>query len=410
MRLNIHDFSGHPFQVELSRVLAGRGHEVVHTYSAQYVTGHGRLAVAPDDPSTLRIHGLWCQQPLVKYQPLGRTRFELSYARAWSEQLRREQFDVVVACNVPLFALAQVQYQLARTRQPWVLWHQDLYSLGVSGEARRRLSEPLAETAGRLAERLERAQVCGADGVVAITEAMLDQYRLWGVTREDVRVIPNWAPLDEIRPGPRDNDWTRRQRLRADPLRLVYAGTLGRKHNPLLLLDLLNRVQARGIDAELIVASEGIGASDLAAAADNRPDVHIVGFQPAEDLPLLLAAADVTVALLEPDAARFSVPSKVLSYLAAGRPVVALIPDSNPAAKDVEAAGGFVGAPGGTGAAEAAAWIARAAHQPGELARLSAQARNHAQSRFDIGGVADAFESLFETIDAQARRRGRGRR
>jgi len=30
MRIGIHDFSGHPFQVQLSRELASRGHEVVH--------------------------------------------------------------------------------------------------------------------------------------------------------------------------------------------------------------------------------------------------------------------------------------------------------------------------------------------------------------------------------------------
>ena len=40
----------------------------------------------------------------------------------------------------------------------------------------------------------------------------------------------------------------------------------------------------------------------------------------------MLASADVLVALLETDAGAFSVPSKVLTSLSAGRPILAAIP------------------------------------------------------------------------------------
>src|SRR5690348_11819818 len=109
MRLNLHDFSGHPFQVQLSRSLARRGHDVLHGYSTQFVTGRGRLEVAPDDPAGLRIEGLTASAPMVKYHPLGRTRFELRYATAWQHCLDREDYDAVVACNVPLFTLARMR-------------------------------------------------------------------------------------------------------------------------------------------------------------------------------------------------------------------------------------------------------------------------------------------------------------
>src|SRR5690349_1092409 len=117
MWLNVHDFSGHPFQVQLSRALADRGHGVLHGYSTQFVTGHGRLEVTSDDAPSLRIEGLEADVPMVKYHPLLRTRFELAYATAWKQALRREPFDVVVACNVPLFTLARMQRHFARTGQ-----------------------------------------------------------------------------------------------------------------------------------------------------------------------------------------------------------------------------------------------------------------------------------------------------
>jgi putative colanic acid biosynthesis glycosyltransferase WcaI len=398
MRLNVHDFSGHPFQVQLSRNLAGRGHEVLHEYSSQYVTGHGRLSVQPGDPSTLRIEAVTAPVPMVKYSPVARTRFELAYAGAWQRKLSVERPDVVVACNVPLFALARMRRYFARTRQPWVLWHQDVYSLGVAAEAQRRLPSPVAAAVRRGVEGLEKSQVASANAVVAIGEPFLQQYARWGVVREGVTVIPNWAPLDELTPGPRENDWSRRHNVPTEPIRLMYAGTLGRKHNPLLLLEVLDRVRALGRDAILIVISEGVGADDLAAAASDRGDVRILGYQPAEELSDVLASADVLVALLEPDAAQFSVPSKVLSYLSVGRPIIALVPDGNPSAVDVTAGGGFVAPPTTEGARNAAKWLVEVTAQSSRLDSIGERARNLAADRFNVGRIGSQFESIL--IDA----------
>ncbi len=408
MRLNLHDFSGHPFQVQLSRELAARGHHVLHSYSTQFVTGRGQLEVTPDDPATLRIEGVTCERPMVKYSPLGRARFEMSYATAWRAALDREDFDVAVACNVPLFTLSRMQAYFVRRRLPWVLWHQDLYSLGVGDEAARKLPLPLAAVARRGVERLERTHVRDAAGVVAITDAMLHQYAKWGVTRDDATVIPNWAPIGDITPGDRDkNSWAREQDLPSRPLRLMYAGTLGRKHNPLLLLELLDAAKARGLDAILIVASEGVGADDLAEAARGRSDVRMVGYQPADQFSDMLASADAVIALLEPDAAQFSVPSKVLSYLSAGRAIIGLMPAGNPAAADVHTAGGFVATPTVAGAKAAADWLAAITSDPHALPAIGASGRTLAECRFDIGRIADSFERVIESAVGTANLKAR---
>lgn len=408
MRLNLHDFSGHPFQAQLSRNLAARGHDVLHGFSSQYITGHGRLAVGAQDPSSLRFEGVSAAVPMVKYAPVRRARFELAYADAWCRHLEREQFDVVVACNVPLLAMAKMRRYFADRRQPWVFWHQDIYSAGMAAEASRRLPAPAARSAARAFAKAESALVRDADAVVAIGPAFLDQYRRWGLRSDHVSVIPNWAPLDELVPGERNNGWAAAHQLPREPIRLMYAGTLGRKHNPLLLLELLDGCLARGLDAVLIVVSEGVGADDLAAAAAGRRDVRILGYQPAEELSDVLASADVMVALLEPDAARFSVPSKVLSYLAAGRPTIALVPDGNPSADDVRMAGGFVAAPTKTGARESVSWLDAVATDPFALVALGRRARALAIDRFDIDLVGSRFEELLQdaTHLPKAPRRG----
>jgi colanic acid biosynthesis glycosyl transferase WcaI len=44
MKLVVHDYCGHPFQVQLSRNLAMRGHDVTHIYFADDPGPKGALA------------------------------------------------------------------------------------------------------------------------------------------------------------------------------------------------------------------------------------------------------------------------------------------------------------------------------------------------------------------------------
>ena len=395
MRINLHDYSGHPFQAQLARNLAARGHEVVHTHAAQYETGHGQLKRLPGDPEGLEFESITADAPLIKYSPLRRTRFEFSYAKAWRERLDTQEFDLIIACNIPLFALARMQPYFRRRQLPWVLWHQDIYSLGVAGEASRQLPAVAARAVRELAEHLEQNQVKNSNGVVAIGDEFVRQYERWGLATGHTHVIPNWAPLDELVPGHRENRWSRAHKLPSEPVRLLYAGTLGRKHNPMLLIELLDDAKARGVDAYLTVISEGIGADQLKQAAAGRKDISILPYQDADDFSDVLASADILIALLEPDAANFSVPSKVLSYLSAGRPIIALVPDGNPAALDVMEAGGCVAPPTSAGAVAAAGWLAGICDDKAAQQMLSRRARTLAEQRFDVDRIGDEFEEIL---------------
>ena len=108
----------------------------------------------------------------------------------------------------------------------------------------------------------------------------------------------------------------------------------------------------------------------------------------------MLASADVLVAILEPDAGIFSVPSKVLSYLCAGRAVLAAMPVENLAARIIAREdAGRVADP-----ADAESFVARAREllADGALrARLGANARAYAEDRFRIADIGDRFERIL---------------
>jgi glycosyltransferase involved in cell wall biosynthesis len=86
----------------------------------------------------------------------------------------------------------------------------------------------------------------------------------------------------------------------------------------------------------------------------------------------------------------FSVPSKVLSYLCAGRPVLAAVPPGNLAARVVARAGaGITVDPTDKGAFIAGALDLLADPSPGRAAR------KYAERTFDIAAIGERFESIL---------------
>jgi glycosyltransferase involved in cell wall biosynthesis len=213
-------------------------------------------------------------------------------------------------------------------------------------------------------------------------------------------VIENWAPLDEMLPMPRDNAWRKEMGL-GDRFVYLYAGTLGLKHDPDVLYDLA----VDEADAEVVVVSEGLGAERLRTRLRERsiPNLCILPFQPWDRLPEVLGAADVLVVLLEPEAGAFSVPSKILTSLCAGRPLLASIPGENLGARTIADAGaGLVVPPGKHGALLDAA---RKLRVDDDLrGQMGASARSHAEVAFDIDKITDRFETVIHQAAGAARK------
>jgi glycosyltransferase involved in cell wall biosynthesis len=222
----------------------------------------------------------------------------------------------------------------------------------------------------------------------------MDVHRAWG-TADKAAVIPNWAPLDEITPVERDNPWSREHGL-SDVPTLVYSGTLGLKHNPALLVQLAREVIDGGQPLQLVVVSEGPAEPVLREEAA-RLDVPLLllPFQPYERLPEVLGSADVLVVLLEHDAGAFSVPSKTLSYLCAGRPILGLMPAENLAATLVQEIDGCVLPPQTSSLPEAAAWVTGMIVDLQAADTVAKAARVLAEREFALDGCATRFERIL---------------
>jgi len=391
MRVLVHDHSGHPFQVQLSRELSRRGHEVTHSYCAAYVSGKGHLVAGPDEAIVFDPIGVGTVAEKNRFAR--RLLQEVRWGFELVRQVRRTRPDVVMVSNAQIPSLVIFALAMAVLRVPWVLWHQDVYAVAVKSFAGAKLSRGFRLVA-RTFEVAERWICRRAAGIVAIAPSFIPVHEAWGTADKTV-VIPNWAPLDEIVPVERKNDWAVENRL-DDTLTLLYSGTLGLKHDPALLVALAREVRDQGKDVELVVVNEG-PAVDVLRTEAARLDVPLtlLPFQPYERLSEVLGAGDILLVLLDQQAGAFSVPSKTLSYLCAGRPVLGLMPSENLAAGLIEQVGGHVAAPSAAALPAAATWAVELLADSERRHEIGEAARELAEREFALSECADRFETLL---------------
>ena len=145
-----------------------------------------------------------------------------------------------------------------------------------------------------------------------------------------------------------------------------------------------------------MVVSEGEGAEWLERRARARGLENLVrlDFQPFHRMPEVLASADVLVAVLEAEAGVFSVPSKVLTYLAAGRPIAAAVPADNLAARTLlRSGGGCVVRPDDPTALSAL--VLELLDDEVRRHDLGDRGRKYAEREFDIRAIGDRFERVL---------------
>ena len=395
-RILVHDYPGHPFQAQLSRKLASRGHEVLHVYSQSVLIPQGAVRRSESDPATLGFSGIRLSSVIDKQAYVQRYFQERAYAKLLEKEIRRFQPEIVLSSSTPLDAQAAALRAARLVGAGFVFWLQDLQGIAIERLLGARFNG-MGRMVGRYYTGMEKRLLRASDAVIAITEDFSRTLKDWGVDAGTVRVIPNWASMDELPQRPKDNPWSRANGL-ADRFCFVYTGTIGLKHNPELLLRLALAYKDR-TDVCVVVVSQGAKTEWLKKrkAELKLEGLRIIPFQEYADVPDVMGTADVLVAVLDADASGFSVPSKVLSYHCAGRPILLSVPDENLAARIVrQAQSGRVVMPLHMAGFLEAAEELRASSAL--RAKFAENALRYARQVFDLDRITDRFESLIRSV------------
>lgn len=325
--------------------LAGRGHELEVVTSLPWYADHavvagweGQLVRTEEVPwgRVRRLHPFPTDKGDLVARALAFGGFS-ALAALLAAAGRRP--DVVLAMSPPLTLGTAGWLASRRWKVPLVFNVQDVFP-DVAIE----LGHIRGPLVIRASKALERFTYRRSDAVVVLSEDLARNVSEKVPEMADrVHVIPNFVDTVAIRPGPRESPYRADHGLQGK-LVVMYAGNVGWSQSLDLLLTCARRMRGRS-DVAFVVNGAGVARESLRREAEDLSNVVFVDPQPRERLSEVLAAADLHVVPLRTGLAASSVPSKMYSILAAGRPIVASVDPGTEVARTVVAAGAGLAVP-----------------------------------------------------------------
>jgi len=219
-----------------------------------------------------------------------------------------------------------------RLHVPYGLLFQDLM-----GPAARQSGIDGGGAVGRVTSAVEGWVAAGARTVAVVSDGFAPYLASLGVRPERIHLVPNWVRLAQ--PSLDQSTVRRRFGWSEDRQVVLHAGNMGSKQGLDQVVEAARLAADRGEPVRFVLVGGGNQASRLRAAAEGVPTLDLLPVQPDGVYAALLAAADVLLLSERMTQECMSLPSKLTSYFAAGRPIVAAVPDCGPSAREMERSG-----------------------------------------------------------------------
>jgi glycosyltransferase involved in cell wall biosynthesis len=181
---------------------------------------------------------------------------------------------------------------------------------------------------------LHRWALRRAARLIVLGEDMRRRILTQGVPAERIIVVRDGTDIPE-QVAPPDNPVSRDVRC-GFPFVVMHAGNLGYAGAWETLLQAAERLTGDGVG--LVFVGGGVSADGVRARAAGFPNVRFLPPRPVAQVPELLAAGDVQVVTVRRGLEGLVVPSKLYPILAAGRPVLAVVPEESDVATIVRRA------------------------------------------------------------------------
>jgi colanic acid biosynthesis glycosyl transferase WcaI len=389
-----------PYTTELAENLAARGHRVSVLTGFPYYP-HWRidpryerkrpfLVEMINDVKVIRSPILL---PGAQQSAFRRILFDSSLSvTALIGSVGIRQIDAVI-CVTPPLQLGLTAWLIARShRARFILHLQDLVpdaalSVGMMREGR----------AVAIARRLERLVYSHADRITVISPGFLDNLVRKGVPEEKLLVLPNWVDTRRFH-GVLDPSVRERLGAKNGETLVLHTGNMGAKQGLETVIDAAAQLADEKIVLTLI--GDGNRRPELEARATSL-GLRNLRFLPLQnDLPATLATADVLVLAQRGRVIDSVAPSKLLSYMAAGKPIVAAVNERSEAGRIVQIAKCGIVVPPEEPAALADAL--RTLHRrPGDYVQLGDAGRRHVAEYYERSYVLAHWSRLLEAQDGK---------
>lgn len=244
---------------------------------------------------------------------------------------------------------------------------------------------------------MERFVYTHSDSITAISEDFRQHVIQMGVPNEKVRVIPNFVDIDFIRPLSKDNPLLAEVGL-SGKFVVQYAGNIGMTQSFDTILEVATRLCDESQIRFLIV---GDGARrryvEEQISKHGLQNIILLPYQPRSRVPYIYASADISLVPLMRGTAKTTVPSKIYTIMASGRPVLVSVDEDSELASLVKAAHcGLAVPPDSADAMEAG--IRQAFLSPAKFMKFGENGRRYVEDHFSRQAVSAQYQDLFEEL------------
>jgi colanic acid biosynthesis glycosyl transferase WcaI len=301
--------------------------------------------------------------------------------------------DAVVGVIPSLGGGALARIFAARWHAPYGVIVQDLMG--------RAAAQSGMASGGRVAggvSTLEGWALRRARAVAVVSPSFVPYLRSLGVRANRIVDLPNWI----VRPAVQANVAKTRQRLGwGDQQIVLHAGNMGLKQGLEQVLAAAEIAATSEPRVRFVLLGDGNQRPMLERAAAHLPNVQFLPSQPDDEYSAALAAADVLLLSQRSTVADMSLPSKLTSYCAAGRPIVAAVRDDGATYREIQRTGAGMTVPAGDPEALLRA-LAELRNDPTLAARLGAAGRSYAATALTSTEGLERGRKFVESLITRA--------
>ncbi len=274
-----------------------------------------------------------------------------------------------------------------KAKAPMFLWVLDLWpeSLSASGM----MNSVLAD---KVASWLARRVYAGSDVILATSQGFESSIRRVAGEQREVRWFPQWEDLRKATAIASEAGVP----VLPEGFKVVFTGNVGASQDFETVVGAATLLKDRK-DIKFVIVGDGHKLDwvrEHAARHGLSDSFYCLGRFPSTTMPAFYRQADaLLVSLRDEPAFAVTVPAKLQSYLAAGKPIVSSV--SGEVKKIVNASGAGIGVDAGSPEALASAIADLVAKTPAERAEMGRLGRDYMERNYNMNTLFDQLVAWF---------------
>jgi len=386
-----------PYNTELAEHLAAAGHDVnvltAFPWYPHWQIGEGYRRTRPflvKRSNGVRVLRSPILLPAARQTAFRRVVFDSSFGlTALLASAGVGGVDAVICVSPPL-QLGPTAWLVARSRRARLVVHlQDVVPDAALSTGMMRAGKAVA-----LSRRLERFVYSRADKITVISEGFKENLVGKGIPPSKIEVLPNWVDASRFQAVADSRVRSALGAANGETL-VLHTGNMGAKQGLETVVEAA--AQLKGEDIVITLIGDGQSRASLETKAASLA-VDNLKFLPLQsDLPATLAAANVLVLSQRAQVIDSAAPSKLLTYMASGKPIVATVNESSEAGQLIKRAGCGVVVPPEK-PADLAAALRELHRHPERHSALGAAGRRHVSEHFDRKVILERWEQLINGV------------